>query len=147
MTEIHDVLQERNTSHGDFRTQFDCAQQLKGVLKTFNLFALDNVYREALEMILMKVSRIVTGKPDFEDHWRDIAGYATLIADMLQKPVEGDIADVMYGLKPTPTPLLAKLQELHDRQAYVPGYSSSPPYGAVVETNIDGEKLYPPCDV
>jgi hypothetical protein len=39
---------------------------------------------EALEMIVHKIGRIVNGNPDVVDHWVDIAGYATLIADRLQ---------------------------------------------------------------
>ena len=38
---------------------------------------------EALEMIVHKIGRIVNGNPDVVDHWVDIAGYATLIADRL----------------------------------------------------------------
>ena len=39
---------------------------------------------EALEMICHKIARIVAGDPDFADHWRDIAGYATLVANELE---------------------------------------------------------------
>jgi hypothetical protein len=39
---------------------------------------------EALEMIVHKIGRIVNGNPDVTDHWVDIAGYATLIADRLE---------------------------------------------------------------
>jgi hypothetical protein len=39
---------------------------------------------EALEMIVHKMGRIVNGNPDEVDHWVDIAGYATLVADRLQ---------------------------------------------------------------
>jgi len=40
---------------------------------------------EALDMIAHKIGRIVNGDPDYEDSWRDIAGYATLVADRLLK--------------------------------------------------------------
>ncbi len=39
---------------------------------------------EALEMIVHKIGRIVNGNPDVVDHWVDIAGYATLVADRLE---------------------------------------------------------------
>jgi hypothetical protein len=39
---------------------------------------------EALEMIVHKIGRIVNGDPDVTDHWVDIAGYATLIAERLE---------------------------------------------------------------
>jgi hypothetical protein len=35
-------------------------------------------------MIVHKIGRIVNGDPDVTDHWVDIAGYATLIADRLE---------------------------------------------------------------
>jgi hypothetical protein len=39
--------------------------------------------REALHMIAHKMGRIATGNPNIKDHWADIAGYATLIANLL----------------------------------------------------------------
>jgi hypothetical protein len=38
----------------------------------------DPVVREAIDMILHKLARIAAGNPYFEDHWKDIAGYASL---------------------------------------------------------------------
>lgn len=80
------VLVARKTTHGDFKTQFECAQELKGVLKRYqaqNPCVISSVAAEALDQICHKISRIATGDPQFTDHWRDIGGYATLIADML----------------------------------------------------------------
>lgn len=34
--------------------------------------------REAMEMIVHKIGRIIHGNPHEADHWRDIAGYALL---------------------------------------------------------------------
>jgi len=39
---------------------------------------------EALEMIMSKVSRLLTGDSHKVDSWVDIAGYATLVADRLK---------------------------------------------------------------
>ena len=39
--------------------------------------------REALFMILHKVARIVNGDFNYDDSWRDIAGYATLVVNEL----------------------------------------------------------------
>lgn len=39
--------------------------------------------RDALEMIAVKVGRILTGDPDYLDSWHDIAGYARLIEKRL----------------------------------------------------------------
>jgi hypothetical protein len=36
---------------------------------------------EALDMIALKLSRILSGQANFKDHWDDIAGYAKLGAE------------------------------------------------------------------
>ena len=64
----------RTDTHGPAREQFLAAQELKQVALTFK--RLPPVKQEALEMIFTKISRILTGSSDFEDHWEDIAGYA-----------------------------------------------------------------------
>ena len=38
---------------------------------------------EAVNMIVNKLARIYNGDPNYSDSWRDIAGYATLVADRL----------------------------------------------------------------
>lgn len=40
---------------------------------------------EALEMIAHKIARICNGDPNYADNWVDIAGYATLVANRLEK--------------------------------------------------------------
>lgn len=77
--ELH---KERGATHGDFREQFDIAQRLKVALGPRKLHP---IQREALDMIMTKVSRIVTGNPDEPDHWEDIAGYAMLPAKLLRE--------------------------------------------------------------
>jgi len=46
---------------------------------------LNNDQREALEMIAHKIARILNGDPNYADNWIDIAGYATLVANRLEK--------------------------------------------------------------
>jgi hypothetical protein len=40
--------------------------------------------QHAREMICAKLARIAKGDPMHEDHWRDIAGYASLVAEWLK---------------------------------------------------------------
>ena len=47
--------------------------------------------KEALDMIAHKIGRILNGDPEYDDSWRDIAGYATLIVQRLNK--EGEYAE------------------------------------------------------
>ncbi len=39
---------------------------------------LSNQHKEALDMIALKISRIVSSDGNFRDHWHDIQGYAAL---------------------------------------------------------------------
>lgn len=84
-----EVLKERGTRYGVFMGQAQIAQSLRAVLdqgmqlsgKTRYSFAPDQL--EAISMILNKIGRIYNGDPHYSDSWRDIAGYATLVADRI----------------------------------------------------------------
>lgn len=76
------VLVDRGKTHGDFHDQAAISQQIKSILAhgPRPLLALQ---KEALEMIAVKMSRIVSGDPNEIDHWLDIAGYAKLVSDII----------------------------------------------------------------
>lgn len=93
--DIDKLLTERKSVHGDFNVQFECAQRLKAVVKDYGYHSMKQVPREALEMILVKISRIVTGDPAHADHWTDLAGYASLIAKELTPPTVPLLADLI----------------------------------------------------
>jgi hypothetical protein len=80
-----DILAERQKTHGDFATHAHIAQALKDAAFIRGKDTLSFTQREALEMILHKIARIVNGDPNHKDHWDDIAGYATLAARELNK--------------------------------------------------------------
>ena len=84
---VEGVLDARGQDYGKFRDSAALMQGIKRLLadhaaKHDKVFADDQW--EALEMIVHKISRIVNGNPDKVDHWVDIAGYATLVADRLE---------------------------------------------------------------
>lgn len=85
--DIQSTLNERGKTHGNFFVQGAMAQDLKGIVRAHLLLAGDRTLKpcqmEALDMIFGKISRIVHGNPDEPDHWKDIAGYATLIENIL----------------------------------------------------------------
>jgi hypothetical protein len=95
MSDVADTLNERQKSHGDFTDNARVMQALKDVARTGNNWpnpkapalnpvqALTPVQREALDMILHKVGRILTGNPDEPDHWLDIEGYARLARERI----------------------------------------------------------------
>ena len=87
MTDINKTLAQRQETHGDFQGHADISQRLKAILRVYEAERgcdLDQDQREALEMICHKIARILNGNPDVHDHWHDIAGYATLVANRLK---------------------------------------------------------------
>ena len=86
---IQDILTERGQRYGDFTGHAQITMALKGVITTAleeRDKTLADDQREALDMICHKIGRIINGDPDYADSWVDIAGYAQLVADRLQKP-------------------------------------------------------------
>ena len=84
LDELSVVLQDRGKTHGDFNDQASISQQIKSLLGR-GPRPLLAPHKEALEMIAVKMSRIVSGDPDEIDHWVDIAGYAKLVSDMIER--------------------------------------------------------------
>jgi len=76
---IDNLITERNRAHGDYTTQATIAQDIKDTVRSGpNYNNLSPSHREALEMIAVKMARILSGNPNHQDHWDDIAGYARL---------------------------------------------------------------------
>jgi len=88
MTNIQDTLAQRQVTHGDFRLNALASQQLKEIIKCNTIKILSRAHREALDLICGKIARIVTGDPNHADSWHDIAGYATLIENIILKEQE-----------------------------------------------------------
>jgi hypothetical protein len=75
------ILSERAKTHGSFAENARISQALKTVMQeSAGWVRLTDTMREALEIDVHKIGRILSGDPDFRDHWLDRAGYATLIA-------------------------------------------------------------------
>mgnify|MGYP007069491165 CR=1 FL=1 len=77
---VNETLTQRANTHGSFKDNADIAQRLKAVIRSGKEYAvLSNDKREAIDMICHKLARIVSGNPEYADHWHDVAGYATLV--------------------------------------------------------------------
>ena len=89
MSSIDATLSERGQRYGDFEDHAKAAMAIRGVLFTllgpekFDSLEPDQI--EALIMISHKLARIVNGDPHYDDSWRDVAGYAQLVANRLTK--------------------------------------------------------------
>jgi hypothetical protein len=76
-----DLLAQRHKTHGSFADNAAMSQRLKRVLRgSANWERLNCEQREALEMIALKLSRLLSGDPTLPDHVHDICGYAELLA-------------------------------------------------------------------
>jgi len=84
MSEIEQTLEQRGKKYGTFIGQSALSQQLKSVMQSHKSWAhLDTDQKEALEMIQHKIARILNGDASYDDNWRDIAGYSTLVLKRL----------------------------------------------------------------
>ena len=84
---VDKVLDEREDQYGSYMQSADTAIKIKSAMH--NAIARNDLHLYpdqlmSLDMIAVKLSRIVNGNPSHRDSWIDIAGYATLVADRLQ---------------------------------------------------------------
>lgn len=78
------LINERQKTHGDFSAVAKTAEELA---RSTSITGFENpALMHARRMICVKLARITHGDNCCEDHWRDIAGYATLAADILAEP-------------------------------------------------------------
>jgi hypothetical protein len=86
MPTIETVLAERNATHGDYREQAAFAQQFKRMMRAGrNWERLDFYQAQSMEAFADKASRILSGNFNEIDHWRDVAGYASLVVRELEE--------------------------------------------------------------
>jgi hypothetical protein len=79
---LTETLMERKSTHGDFSVNSAISQQMKMIIREFD-GNLSETQKEALDMIVHKISRILAGDPNHKDSWHDIAGYAKLVEDRI----------------------------------------------------------------
>src|SRR5689334_7025820 len=84
------LLQEREKTHGSFQNNDDISQRIKDIMhnpfgETRHPYVLCSVHKESLDMIALKLSRILSGQANYRDHWDDIAGYAKLASEACPK--------------------------------------------------------------
>ena len=81
---MQEILDQRGSRYGDFIDNATIAQAMK-MAAIGNVWAdMDADAREAIDMICTKISRIVTADWRYVDNWRDIEGFAKLVADRLE---------------------------------------------------------------
>lgn len=83
------LITERGSRYGKFKDGAEIMRSLKRVMHdTEGWGNLTASQKEALDMIQHKIGRILNGDPTYDDSWKDIAGYATLIVNELNGEVK-----------------------------------------------------------
>lgn len=92
--DVQETLSDRDKTHGSYPLVAQTIQDLKVYTRMADDRARKNnpdrpnltpAQAEGLDMIMHKVGRILNGDPNTADHWHDIAGYATLNANLITK--------------------------------------------------------------
>lgn len=87
--DIESLIAERGTRYGKFKDGAEIMRDLKHVMHDVDGWNnLSPSQKEALDMIQHKIGRILNGDPNYDDNWKDIAGYAKLIADELNGEIK-----------------------------------------------------------
>lgn len=88
---INSTLAERESRYGSFNSFSMISQDLKKITNYYierQSCNLSDQHKEALDMILHKIARIINGSPDYKDNWHDIAGYAILAEEECNEPAK-----------------------------------------------------------
>ena len=79
---IEEVLNQRQATYGSFTKNAEVSQMMKYFMtQGTNYKQMPMAHREALEMIVHKIARIVNGDPNYIDNWIDICGYSQLVIE------------------------------------------------------------------
>lgn len=82
---IEEVLNQRQSTYGSFTKNAEVSQMLKYFMtQGTNYKQMPVPHREALEMIVHKIARIVNGDPNYIDNWVDIIGYSQLVIEEIK---------------------------------------------------------------
>lgn len=76
--EAQRTLDERGSTYGDVTLQAAVSEDIKRTMRTGNFNELPPFMQQSLDMIALKISRILVGDPTKLDSWLDIEGYARL---------------------------------------------------------------------
>lgn len=95
------ILATRQKTHGNFLENAGLSQSLKDVIRSGrNWQKLTDMQKESLEMVALKISRILSGDQDFRDHWDDIVGYARLAGDGSPTNLPTIALDIQNAISP-----------------------------------------------
>lgn len=85
-TDLIRMLAERGSRYGDYASMAEVIQSIKQLFRAQLVWGtLSAAQQETFEMFAVKMGRLLNGDPDDIDSWKDIAGYATVMMQTLEK--------------------------------------------------------------
>ena len=116
MNDISNLLGERQNTHGTYSEVSSICQAIKRTMRQSSGWDhLGNEHAEALEMIAMKIARILSGNSNFADHWEDIEGYARLVSNELERERVADMVE--QSIRDSIGPVDLDEEREHDEQS------------------------------
>lgn len=83
------LIDTRQGVHGEFMENSRCTWEIMRALQDErNWSVLPDHMKHALYMVAHKMARVLAGNPEEPDHWDDMAGYATLVAQRIRNPIK-----------------------------------------------------------
>lgn len=117
MPEIDDLLKDRGSRYGDFGVQSQTAQAIREAFKdSLNWEVLPPYMREGLDLVAVKISRMLCGDFMYMDNVVDIIGYMTLVKTEMEKEharIEGYAKRVLATQKDTDHPSDPEIMSFH----------------------------------
>ena len=84
MSEIKQVLEQRGNRYGSFEDNAATVQALKDICKKSPSWqTMEPFHKEAIEMVLHKLARILNGDCNYIDSYKDIIGFTQLVINIL----------------------------------------------------------------
>ncbi len=108
---LEDTLKERGSRYGSFFQNSVVSQALKKIAyESPSWPKMRPPQREAVEMIMGKLGRILNGDPEYADNWHDIGGYAKLSEECIKPPLLGPTPRVRKVFELTPGMMLCRIE-------------------------------------
>jgi hypothetical protein len=87
-TNVDKILDERGSRYGSYVKTARVSQNIKRAMADSpNWGVLPDDTKETLEMLALKIARLLNGDPEYVDNVIDIIGYTQLVLDRLQGKV------------------------------------------------------------
>lgn len=84
LRDMNVTLDERQSTYGDYRITAEITQDLISVLHSHGYENMPNTHKDAMQMIVRKMARIINGDHNHADSWHDISGYARLVENSIE---------------------------------------------------------------